>query len=263
MCARRGVCERGGLCVCRLFVLTLLFALWLRLIQRHSTDPLRAPDSRPIAAAVSLRVVCVCCCRDDLIFLIYLYQRWIYRVDMTRVNEFGFSGQQKEEAEAAAAAGGQGAALTEVSVWVAAEGVCLEKGGCCAGCLTSTLWCGLFLICVCTFVALRRVLPPPWERRRLQAAHAVARQQQQQSRPMAAVKQQPRSQQLQLTAKSQNEAVGVDFSRFCSLCSVFRVHFACQFNTVVCTAAALLLELSLCEKFGAQIIIISAHHTQR
>lgn len=62
--------------------------------------------------------MCVCCCRDDLIFLIYLYQRWIYRVDMTRVNEFGFSGQQKEEAEAAAA-GGQGAepaALTEVSV---------------------------------------------------------------------------------------------------------------------------------------------------
>lgn len=51
--------------------------------------------------------------RDDLIFLIYLYQRWIYRVDMTRVNEFGFSGEQKEEAEAAAAAAGGQAALTE------------------------------------------------------------------------------------------------------------------------------------------------------
>ena len=41
--------------------------------------------------------------RDDVIFLIYLYQRWIYRVDMTRVNEFGFSGQQAEERDAAAA----------------------------------------------------------------------------------------------------------------------------------------------------------------
>eukprot|EP00882_Tetradesmus_deserticola_P005055 GHRQ01005326.1.p1 GENE.GHRQ01005326.1~~GHRQ01005326.1.p1 ORF type:complete len:625 (+),score=278.98 GHRQ01005326.1:193-2067(+) len=44
--------------------------------------------------------------RDDLIFLIYLYQRWIYRVDMTRVNEFGFSGQQASEVEAAQAAAG-------------------------------------------------------------------------------------------------------------------------------------------------------------
>jgi hypothetical protein len=30
--------------------------------------------------------------RDDLIFVIYLYQRWVYRVDMKRVNEFGFGG---------------------------------------------------------------------------------------------------------------------------------------------------------------------------
>ena len=29
--------------------------------------------------------------RDDIIFLIYLYQRWIYRVDKTRVNEYGQS----------------------------------------------------------------------------------------------------------------------------------------------------------------------------
>jgi hypothetical protein len=32
------------------------------------------------------------CFRDDIIFLIYLYQRWIYRVDPTRVNEFGQGG---------------------------------------------------------------------------------------------------------------------------------------------------------------------------
>lgn len=28
--------------------------------------------------------------RDDIIFAMYLYQRWIYRVDKTRVNEFGY-----------------------------------------------------------------------------------------------------------------------------------------------------------------------------
>jgi hypothetical protein len=63
-----------------------------------------------------------CCvsplCRDDLIFLIYLYQRWVYRVDMSRVNEFGFSGQQADEREAAAAAGAEGStepAALEVS----------------------------------------------------------------------------------------------------------------------------------------------------
>lgn len=31
------------------------------------------------------------CFRDDIIFLIYLYQKWIYRVDPNRVNEFGVS----------------------------------------------------------------------------------------------------------------------------------------------------------------------------
>lgn len=34
------------------------------------------------------------CFRDDIIFLIYVYQRYIYRVDLKRVNEFGVSGEQ-------------------------------------------------------------------------------------------------------------------------------------------------------------------------
>ncbi|KAJ8456024.1 hypothetical protein ONZ45_g18832 [Pleurotus djamor] len=29
------------------------------------------------------------CFRDDVVFLIFLYQRWIYRVDLKRVNEYG------------------------------------------------------------------------------------------------------------------------------------------------------------------------------
>ena len=48
------------------------------------------------------------CFRDDLIFLVYLYQRWIYPVDTSRINEFGQRGDGKspedvarEEAEAA------------------------------------------------------------------------------------------------------------------------------------------------------------------
>nr|KAG5707486.1 hypothetical protein BaRGS_011990 [Batillaria attramentaria] len=31
------------------------------------------------------------CFRDDVVFLVYLYQRWLYPVDKTRVNEFGMS----------------------------------------------------------------------------------------------------------------------------------------------------------------------------
>jgi len=43
--------------------------------------------------------------RDDVIFFVYIYQRWAYKVDHTRVNEFGQGGddepeQTKKEAEA-------------------------------------------------------------------------------------------------------------------------------------------------------------------
>ncbi|XP_032231498.1 cleft lip and palate transmembrane protein 1 homolog [Nematostella vectensis] len=33
------------------------------------------------------------CFRDDIVFFIYLYQRWIYKVDHKRVNEFGLTGE--------------------------------------------------------------------------------------------------------------------------------------------------------------------------
>ncbi|ODN05589.1 Cleft lip and palate transmembrane protein 1 [Orchesella cincta] len=45
------------------------------------------------------------CLRDDVIFFIYLYQRYIYRIDPTRVNEFGFSAEMIDE-KANSAAGG-------------------------------------------------------------------------------------------------------------------------------------------------------------
>lgn len=41
--------------------------------------------------------------RDDVIFLIYLYQRWAYPVDKKRVNEFGFGGEDEDEAAVALA----------------------------------------------------------------------------------------------------------------------------------------------------------------
>eukprot|EP00984_Skeletonema_dohrnii_P021062 scaffold10420_cov135-Skeletonema_dohrnii-CCMP3373.AAC.3 len=37
------------------------------------------------------------CLRDDVIFFIFLYQRYKYRVDYTRVNEFGQCAQPTEE----------------------------------------------------------------------------------------------------------------------------------------------------------------------
>ena len=37
--------------------------------------------------------------RDDVVFLIYLYQRWVYRVDKTRVNEFGYAEEIPEGEE--------------------------------------------------------------------------------------------------------------------------------------------------------------------
>lgn len=37
--------------------------------------------------------------RDDVIFFVYLYQRWVYRIDYTRVNEFGQGGDDDEPEE--------------------------------------------------------------------------------------------------------------------------------------------------------------------
>ncbi|XP_076056707.1 putative lipid scramblase CLPTM1 isoform X2 [Oratosquilla oratoria] len=39
------------------------------------------------------------CLRDDVIFFIFLYQRYIYRVDPSRLNEFGFSQEMEQEAK--------------------------------------------------------------------------------------------------------------------------------------------------------------------
>ncbi|KAK1150723.1 hypothetical protein AOXY_G33438 [Acipenser oxyrinchus oxyrinchus] len=56
------------------------------------------------------------CLRDDVVFFIYLYQRWIYRVDPTRMNEFGTSGVEPGQATTEQIAGTESeptAAITE------------------------------------------------------------------------------------------------------------------------------------------------------
>jgi hypothetical protein len=46
------------------------------------------------------------CFRDDLIFVVFLYQRWVYRVDMKRVNEYGHRGEEGAGEDDAKQAGG-------------------------------------------------------------------------------------------------------------------------------------------------------------
>merc|ERR1712228_805703 len=41
------------------------------------------------------------CFRDDVIFLIFLYQKWIYRTDYSRVNEYGFKKKDETAIEGA------------------------------------------------------------------------------------------------------------------------------------------------------------------
>ncbi|XP_055920317.1 putative lipid scramblase CLPTM1 [Eupeodes corollae] len=49
------------------------------------------------------------CFRDDIVFFVFLYQRWMYKVDHKRMNEFGFSKEMEEEAALRKAAGTGGA----------------------------------------------------------------------------------------------------------------------------------------------------------
>lgn len=39
------------------------------------------------------------CLRDDIVFFIFLYQKWIYSVDLTRANEYGLTGEQEKASE--------------------------------------------------------------------------------------------------------------------------------------------------------------------
>ncbi|KAH0631511.1 hypothetical protein JD844_005858, partial [Phrynosoma platyrhinos] len=65
------------------------------------------------------------CLRDDVVFFIYLYQRWIYRVDPTRVNEFGISGEDqvsRTTTQSVAQPDGAPAALANSAIGAITEG---------------------------------------------------------------------------------------------------------------------------------------------
>lgn len=65
----------------------------------------------------------------DIVFLIFLYQRWIYKVDPNRVNEFGTSGvspdapaELPEDGSAEAVTGADTGADTSADVDTSADG---------------------------------------------------------------------------------------------------------------------------------------------
>lgn len=66
-------------------------------------------------AITSFKNVCLSVLSSpDVVFFIYLYQRWIYRVDPNRVNEFGTSGvDQIQNTAAADATPATAAAITD------------------------------------------------------------------------------------------------------------------------------------------------------
>ena len=46
--------------------------------------------------------------RDDVIFFVYIYQAWAYKVDYSRTNEFGLGGDVGEEDSGAVTKEGKG-----------------------------------------------------------------------------------------------------------------------------------------------------------
>ncbi|XP_067136586.1 putative lipid scramblase CLPTM1 [Centruroides vittatus] len=56
------------------------------------------------------------CFRDDIVFCIFLYQRWIYQVDPKRINEFGTSAEMETQHKENSAANGVVPAEQEASV---------------------------------------------------------------------------------------------------------------------------------------------------
>ena len=69
--------------------------------------------------------------RDDIVFFIYLYQRYLYPVDKTRPNEFGRAYEEEEEEGSGAAekqANPAAAAEQEEVSTADAEGAGQDKG---------------------------------------------------------------------------------------------------------------------------------------
>lgn len=67
--------------------------------------------------------------RDDVIFFVYLYQSWAYKVDYTRVNEFGQGGDDEELEEKVANKPLAASADADAKVVSVATATGADKGG--------------------------------------------------------------------------------------------------------------------------------------
>lgn len=67
--------------------------------------------------------------RDDVIFFVYLYQSWAYKVDFTRVNEFGQGGDDEELEEKVANKPLAASADADAKVVSVAKATGRDKGG--------------------------------------------------------------------------------------------------------------------------------------
>lgn len=55
-------------------------------------------DGKSLITLIFYMIIILCdISSTDIVFFIFLYQRWIYKVDVTRVNEFGFSGEMENQ----------------------------------------------------------------------------------------------------------------------------------------------------------------------
>jgi hypothetical protein len=81
--------------------------------------------SAPLLHAPSTQAVF----RDDIVFCVYLYQRWAYRVDRSRANEYGFAAEPAPGGAGAAAAAAPEAATTGVGSGAVTAGVTRRRGG--------------------------------------------------------------------------------------------------------------------------------------
>lgn len=52
----------------------------------------------------------------DIVFFIFLYQKWVYKVDHKRVNEFGFSGEMEVEAKQQLVAAGDNGVVAQAAI---------------------------------------------------------------------------------------------------------------------------------------------------
>ena len=102
-----------------------------------SSRPLSLPHLTPhthiplsLSLSLSSRHPSKAVFRDDIVFCVYLYQRWAYRVDRTRPNEYGFAAEPApSEVAGGAGAVAEGEVVGQVTGVAAGAGAVRRRGG--------------------------------------------------------------------------------------------------------------------------------------